>query len=137
MEQESNTTWVEGAIGAVKAITFICDVITYPVYLLLQRPWEKRRQSTKPKGKVISADQKAITVRTLAAPQESHTLLVKNEIDTMEKVLRYAVKKYPDKKCLGTREILAEEDEEQPDGRIFKKVSFSNPFCSNFRAKIE
>lgn len=89
-----------------------------------------------PQGKVISADQKAITVRTLAAPQESHTLLVKNEIDTMEKVLRYAVKKYPDKKCLGTREILAEEDEEQPDGRIFKKVSFSNPFCSNFRAKI-
>lgn len=43
----------------------------------------------------------------------------------MEKVLRYAVKKYPDKKCLGTREILAEEDEEQPDGRIFKKVSYS------------
>lgn len=48
---------------------------------------------------------------------------MKNEIDTMEKVLRYAVKKYPEKKCLGTREIIADEDEEQPDGRIFKKVS--------------
>ncbi len=40
----------------------------------------------------------------------------------MEKVLKYAVKKYQDRKCLGTREILADEDEEQPDGRIFKKV---------------
>lgn len=132
MEQESNTTWVEGAIGAVKAITFICDVITYPVYLLLQRPWEKRRQSAKPKGKIISADQKAITVRTLTAPQESHTLLVKNEIDTMEKVLRYAVKKYPDKKCLGTREILAEEDEQQPDGRIFKKYKMGDYIWTSF-----
>ncbi|XP_065199736.1 fatty acid CoA ligase Acsl3 [Planococcus citri] len=132
MEQESNATWVEGAIGAVKAITFICDVITYPVYLLLQRPWEKRRQSSKPKGKIISADQKAITVRTLATPQESHTLLVKNEIDTMEKVLRYAVKKYPDKKCLGTREILAEEDEEQPDGRIFKKYKMGDYIWTSF-----
>lgn len=56
MEQNSNTTWVEGAMGAVKAITFICDVITYPVYLLLQRPWENRRQSTKPKVSVIRAN---------------------------------------------------------------------------------
>lgn len=121
MEQNSSTTWVEGAIGAVKAITFICDVITYPVYLLLQRPWEKRMLSSKPKSKIVSSDQKSITIRTVATPQENHTTLVKNGIDTMEKVLRYAVKKYPDKKCLGTREILAEEDEQQPDGRIFKK----------------
>ena len=49
MENQENAKWVDGAIGAVKAITFICDVITYPVYLLLQRPWEKKRLSSKPK----------------------------------------------------------------------------------------
>lgn len=28
---------------------------------------------------------------------------------------------YTNKKCLGTREILSEEDEVQPNGRVFKK----------------
>nr|UTI67604.1 long chain acyl-CoA synthetase [Kerria lacca] len=132
MEHRSNTSWVEGAIGAVKAITFICDVITYPVYLLLQRPWEKRRLSSKQKGKVIASDQKSLTVRTVALPQENHTLLIKNEIDTMEKVIRYVVKKYGEKKCLGTRQILAEEDEEQPDGRIFKKYKMGDYLWTSF-----
>lgn len=71
----------------------------------------------------MSSDQNTITIRTLTSPQESHTSLVKNDIDTMEKVIRFTTKKYSDKKCLGTRQILAEEDEEQPDGRIFKKVN--------------
>ena len=35
---------------------------------------------------------------------------------------RRACRKYPNNKCLGTRELLAEEDEIQPNGRIFKKV---------------
>lgn len=40
----------------------------------------------------------------------------------MEKMLTYVVKLYSKKRCLGTREILAEEDELQPNGRVFKKV---------------
>ena len=36
--------------------------------------------------------------------------------------LREACKKYPNNKCLGTRELIAEEDEIQPNGRVFKKV---------------
>lgn len=65
----------------------------------------------------------------MASPQESHMQMVKNEIDTMEKVLRYAVKKYPDKRCLGTRQILSEVDERQPDDRIFKKVRVDGVYC--------
>ena len=29
---------------------------------------------------------------------------------------------YPYRKCLGTREVLREEDETQPNGRVFKKL---------------
>ncbi|OXB83073.1 UNVERIFIED_CONTAM: hypothetical protein H355_016637, partial [Colinus virginianus] len=42
--------------------------------------------------------------------------------DTLDKVFKYAKTKYKDKKLLGTREILKEEDEIQPSGRVFKKV---------------
>lgn len=38
--------WVQTAIGAIHAISFVCDVITFPVYLMLQKPW-KRRQLAK------------------------------------------------------------------------------------------
>lgn len=41
--------WVESAIGAIKALAFVCDIITYPVYLILQRPWEKKQLSRRVK----------------------------------------------------------------------------------------
>jgi long-chain acyl-CoA synthetase len=40
----------------------------------------------------------------------------------MEKVFRFAVHQHGQKAAVGTREILAEEDEIQSNGRIFKKV---------------
>ncbi|XP_015273125.1 PREDICTED: long-chain-fatty-acid--CoA ligase 3 [Gekko japonicus] len=42
--------------------------------------------------------------------------------DTLDKVFKYATSKFNDKKLLGTREILKEEDEIQPSGKVFKKV---------------
>ncbi|XP_051009970.1 fatty acid CoA ligase Acsl3 [Acomys russatus] len=42
--------------------------------------------------------------------------------DTLDKVFMYAKNKFKDKRLLGTREILNEEDEIQPNGKIFKKV---------------
>ncbi|XP_077205015.1 fatty acid CoA ligase Acsl3 [Paroedura picta] len=42
--------------------------------------------------------------------------------DTLDKAFKYATSKFKDKKLLGTREILKEEDEIQPSGKVFKKV---------------
>lgn len=59
----------------------------------------------------------------MSKPTNNHLTLLKDKIDTLQKVFQYAVNKYTDSYCLGTREVLAEEDELQPNGRIFKKVS--------------
>lgn len=40
----------------------------------------------------------------------------------MEKMLRFVTLRYNKRNCLGTRKIVAEEDEIQPNGRVFKKV---------------
>lgn len=40
----------------------------------------------------------------------------------MAKVLHFVARLHQHKHCLGTREILAEEDEIQPNKRVFKKV---------------
>ncbi len=41
--------------------------------------------------------------------------------DTLDKVFAHVTAKHGDRDCLGTREILGEEDEPQPSGKIFKK----------------
>jgi long-chain acyl-CoA synthetase len=40
------------------------------------------------------------------------------EINTLERLFKYCVKKHGYKPCLGTRAILGEEDEQQPNGKV-------------------
>lgn len=44
--------------------------------------------------------------------------------DTLDKLFEYAVQRFGDSQCLGTRDVLSEENEVQPTGKVFKKVSF-------------
>lgn len=64
--------------------------------------------------------------RNISGPQKMHQILVREGVDTMEKMFRFVAVRYNKKNCLGTRKILAEEDEIQPNGRVFKKVSIIN-----------
>lgn len=66
-------------------------------------------------------DDTQITYRNVDPPKEHHINMLKNQIDTLEKMFKYVVKIHTTKRCLGTRQILGEEDEMQPNGRLFKK----------------
>lgn len=57
--------------------------------------------------------------------------MVREQVDTMPKMLDFVSSKYKNKRCLGTRRIIAEEDEIQPNGRVFKKVQYRNCLCHN------
>ncbi|XP_069684270.1 fatty acid CoA ligase Acsl3-like isoform X2 [Periplaneta americana] len=120
-EKNMGSFWIEGTIGAIKALAFVCDIITYPVYLILHRPWEKKTLSRRIKAQPVGIEEKSITYRSLQDPREAHVQLLREGVDTMEKMLHYVAKLHKNKRCLGTREIIAEEDEIQPDKRVFKK----------------
>jgi long-chain acyl-CoA synthetase len=47
-------------------------------------------------------------------------------VDTVTKSFNYAVNKYGTKSCLGTREVLGEEDEVQNNGKLFKKLALGD-----------
>lgn len=47
-------------------------------------------------------------------------------------MLTYAAELHTDKRCLGTRKILSEEDEVQKNGRVFKKYSMGDYEWRNF-----
>ncbi|XP_069468719.1 long-chain-fatty-acid--CoA ligase 4 isoform X2 [Ambystoma mexicanum] len=42
--------------------------------------------------------------------------------DTLDKLFEHAVTNFSDRDCLGTRELLCEENEKQPNGKVFKKL---------------
>ena len=56
-------------------------------------------------------------------PMMELTVSLFPECQTLDDLLVRAVRTYGSKQCLGTREQLSEEDEVQPNGRVFKKVS--------------
>ncbi|XP_068562367.1 long-chain-fatty-acid--CoA ligase 3a [Cebidichthys violaceus] len=43
-------------------------------------------------------------------------------VDTLDKVFEYAATRFPRRDCLGTREVIMEDDERQGNGKVFKKV---------------
>uniref|UniRef100_A0A8C5DR27 long-chain-fatty-acid--CoA ligase n=1 Tax=Gouania willdenowi TaxID=441366 RepID=A0A8C5DR27_GOUWI len=47
-------------------------------------------------------------------------------VDTLDKMFEYAAARFPQRDCVGTREVLSEEDEIQPNGKVFKKVILGN-----------
>ncbi|KAG5263450.1 hypothetical protein AALO_G00264970 [Alosa alosa] len=46
--------------------------------------------------------------------------------DTLDKLFNYAVERFGPNHCLGTREVLSEENETQPNGKVFKKLILGN-----------
>lgn len=120
-KREMESFWISSAIHAIKALSYVYDLLTFPVYLILQRPWEKRKASRRIKARPISKSEDTITYRSVGSPGPMHVTLEREKVQTLEGVLLWVSKVHGDKKCLGTRQILAEEDEVQPNGRIFKK----------------
>lgn len=49
--------------------------------------------------------------------------LLQPGVDTLDKVFEFAAARFPERDCLGTREVISEEDEQQSNGKVFKKVS--------------
>ena len=65
----------------------------------------------------------SVTYRSVADITDVQVRFIQDKVDTMEKVFRFCVRQHGQKLAVGTREILAEEDEVQPNGRVFKKVT--------------
>lgn len=77
-------------------------------------------------------DDTQITYRSIDIPKEHHIRMLQNNIDTLEKMFSYVVKIHTTKRCVGTRQILGEEDEMQSNGRMFKKYKMGEYKWLNF-----
>ncbi|CAB3230314.1 unnamed protein product [Arctia plantaginis] len=118
--------WVSAVLRTIRAVALVFDVITFPIHLILQRPWRKRALSRRIKARVIQTTQNSITVQSVSSPSDLHLRLVRDGVTSMESMLRAAASRWAQRPCLGTRTVHGEEDEPQPNGRVFKKFNMGD-----------
>ena len=59
------------------------------------------------------------------------------ECATLDDLFMRTVRLYGSLKCLGTRELLSEEDEVQPNGKVFKKVGYAFIRSGSFKVLFQ
>jgi len=117
---------VDVLLIVVQVVVFLYDVVTYPVYKLLARLREQQQEkSTAPRPYMVKESSEEISWRRDKSNDNAvyKEIIIDNKVDTVTKAFNYAVSKHGAKRCLGTREVLGEEDEVQNNGKVFKKLS--------------
>jgi len=111
----------EGVLCLLKGFLYFYDFITYPVYFGVQQPWKRNTGFNKIRSDVVKSTTLEHTVKSPHKMNPPLKELIDAGVDTMAKCFRFGVEKYSHNRCLGTRQLLSEEDECQPNGKIFKK----------------
>lgn len=107
------------AVICLKSYLFVYDKIAYIFWFILKNPAITMKNSNRIKAKRI--DSPHVIYRDADNMSSLATTLF-SECETLDEVFYRAVKLYGTYDCLGTREILSEEDELQANGKIFKKA---------------
>lgn len=95
-------------------------ILTLPFYFLLQSLLQEKRVF-KRKIRIVSRGSKEIVWDSESSPSELHKIVLQENLRTFNDVVSYFRKRNEDRPFLGTRTVLAEEEERQSSGKIFKK----------------
>jgi len=120
-----NDTLISFAIGIIRGLTLLCDIVLYLPLHVLRRPQKKLKSSNRLKGKLTLGVDPSAPYRTV----DSFTALTTTPFDgckSLDDLFVRAVSLYGPCNCLGSRELISEEDEMQPNGKIFRKAVFGD-----------
>lgn len=107
--------------GLIKVLVTAYDICTFPIYMLLQRPWHYWKNTRQRFGIQLDQSDPAspyVKAKTFRAGRFS-------SIGTLNDLMAEAFRKYSDRPCLGTRPVLGE-SEELKDGKVIKKLSLGD-----------
>ncbi|XP_023327811.1 long-chain-fatty-acid--CoA ligase 4 [Eurytemora carolleeae] len=116
-------------LTVAQVIVFVYDVVTYPVYHALSQPWKKGKGGNPaPVPYLVTSSSEEVHFRRDKSNDNPtyKEIIIENKVDTVTKAFNYSVRKHGSKQCLGTREVLGEEDEMQDNGKMFKKLSLGS-----------
>ncbi len=102
----------------IQILVNLYDVITFPVYYFIQKPWERFNRANKVRATHEKCGDPYSPWVRVGLPPKHYLLACKTIPEAQQKSLQMNGR---DRLCLGFRQILAEEEEKQPNGKIFKK----------------
>jgi long-chain acyl-CoA synthetase len=113
------------AIYLIRSTLLIWDVVSFPASLMIYRPWKFQERSKRKRAEIISQTESSITVEPLkfSCDLRDEILSLEDPLDTIPKLFDFAIAKQGRKPCLGTRELLDQEVEVQPNGKELIKVT--------------
>ncbi|KAK6962415.1 long-chain-fatty-acid--CoA ligase 4 [Biomphalaria glabrata] len=117
----SSDSVVSSLVFALKAISFLFDLVTYLPYYIIQRPDKVVAKSRRLKAVPVSG-KASDPWRSVDIPKSGLTTALYPECTTLDDLFNRACKLYSNQPCLGTREVCSIEDEVQPNGKVFKKL---------------
>lgn len=110
----------------VKALILVYDIVTLPIYWLLQQPWKAKRASEVVQAKrEVSGDRSSPLVD---ATRQLNPESMAHQSQSVNDIFKKASIKFKDVRCVGIREVMMEEQEEQDDGSIVTKKILATDF---------
>lgn len=104
-------------MGLIKSVVCVYDVLSLPVYSLIQQPWRATAASQVTKAQQSNPSDPYSPWERIASPPDHLCFHSSSVADLFSK----SCKRYKNLKAFGSREVFGEEDETQPDGKVFRK----------------
>lgn len=104
-------------VDLIKSVSDVYAVLSYPLYAILDKPWIKRKDYTRIRAKQTDPDDPYSAWVRVGEPPINSTHLC----ETIDQVFKKSMQVFRSKKCVGTREVISEKEQKQPDGKVFKK----------------
>lgn len=107
-------------LQVVRSVVWVYTVITYIPSYFFSGAGSNLERARRIKARSVSGHPSG-PYRAINS-KEQLVLMLHPGVDTLDKMFEFAAVKFSERDCLGTREVLSEEDELQPNGKVFKKV---------------
>jgi len=111
-------------INVIIAIVNIWSFLTGWIYAIFTRPWSTlaARMAVRAVECGVTTDKEVTFASVNIEPNQLVKDFEKGRCETMAECWDWAVARYGDRRIFGTREMLGEEEETQPNGKVFKKL---------------
>jgi len=113
-------------------VSHIYDYLCYPVFMLFQSPWLVRRYRKANHARMERRGSSEAIFHSLEVNGPINVELERHNLTTMDAVFKHVTEKYGKDKCLGTRQILSEVEEVQPNGKTFSKYELGDYHWRSF-----
>lgn len=120
-------------ITLIFIISHTYDYLSYPVYYFLQKPWLVRKHRKGIHSEKGEETDDSVIFHSTQEPTAVNRDIRRYNLHTMEKVFSHIVGRHNDRQALGTRIVISEDKEVQPDGKVHTKYNLGGYHWITFR----